>query len=647
MHVISAHHFHSGAGATNRSWSPPNRHDVMTGQVGRRDDALEAGQRLMWLEAVWRVTGVDPRELRPHNSDCLRQGSSTLRTSGRGDVLGGDAGRARTHRARKTEEQDGRRVRDAYPRFEERDGRRPGEVTSVRERAAFGGRPAPGSLDQELDQISVAFSSPSENAGEEPPGRDDEYCERAGGLRGDNDGRPRGRGPDVGDGSHAPPDGGDRGGDDDDDGDGGPAKGGGRVTTLWLGPMARGDRQEPEGQGPHGEHAAQTGPAGNSQTADGGAQMQTPAEAQAREGGEDNHHEDASQGGAGAWEWGWWNTGTWQSGSSGSGLWNRPERGNDGNEAWSWWNRGKRAPRTGGYSGADRPRPKPAHTAAALERHLTREEWIEELIADPPESRPPEFRAPGSWESWVRGVFLTYRKTADAKYVQGENEAGQHQQGGARRRLRLQHQGWTLGRHGPEYSPPRGAKAAGTQQGRRRLQGRARGKGGSRGLHRRRVARRESWRGIGRGHRGRKRWGHPSRRPQHWGARPGCGRAPGDGPRRVSSGHCGRHDPGADSGTATHAAGMEGTQGRPSGVSDSVAAGVQTAGAAESMRSEPGQVGEIVGFLPRNGSPGPVVPSHCAVDTTASGGARPGSSSSCDGNAGLASLTQRRSRGPR
>ena len=60
MHVVSARHFHGGAGATNRSWSPPNGHDVMTGQFGRRDDALEAGQRLMWLGAVWRVMGVEP-----------------------------------------------------------------------------------------------------------------------------------------------------------------------------------------------------------------------------------------------------------------------------------------------------------------------------------------------------------------------------------------------------------------------------------------------------------------------------------------------------------------------------------------------------------------------------------------------------------
>ena len=341
----------------------------MTGQFGRRDNALEAGQRLMWLEAVWRVTGVDPRELRPHNSDRLRQGSKyAAHASGRRDVLGGDAGRARTHRVRRTEEQDGRWVRDTYPRFEERDGRRLGEIASVRERAAFGSRPAPGSLDEELDQVSVASSSPRESAGEEPLGRDDEYREKAGGPRGDDDGRPWGRDPDAGDGSHAPLDDGDRGCGDDDE-YGGPARGSGRVTTLRPGPMARGDLQEPEGQGPHGEHAAQTGPASSSQTADESAQLPTPAEAQAREGGEDNPHEDASQEDAGAWGWGWWNTGPWQSGSSGSGWWNRPEQGNDGDDAWSWWNRGKRAPRSGEYTVAQTARnrslpTRPRHSSA-------------------------------------------------------------------------------------------------------------------------------------------------------------------------------------------------------------------------------------------------------------------------------------------
>ena len=224
--------------------------------------------------------------------------------------------------------------------------------------------------------------------------------------------------------------------------------------------------------------------------------------------------EDAGQGDARARGWGWWNTGTWQSGSSGSGWWNRPERGNDGDDTWSRWNRGRRAPRTGGYGGADRLRPKPAHTAAALERHLTREEWIEELIADPPNPAHPEFRAPGSWGRWVRCIFFTYRKTGDAKY-------------------RVKMKRGNINREAPGADPDyntRGGRSAAMdpstiRPGGQKRQERSRDdddyrgaprpcKGGSRGLHRRRVACREARRGIGRGHRGRKRQGHPSRRPQ-------------------------------------------------------------------------------------------------------------------------------------
>ena len=97
------------------------------------------------------------------------------------------------------------------------------------------------------------------------------------------------------------------------------------------------------------------------------------------------HHEDMDQEGAGSWGWGWWNASTWQSGSSGSEWWNQAGQGDNADDAWSQWNRNRRAPRSNaGYGGADRPRPKPAHTAAALERNLSREGWIEELIADSP-----------------------------------------------------------------------------------------------------------------------------------------------------------------------------------------------------------------------------------------------------------------------
>ena len=45
-----------------------------------------------------------------------------------------------------------------------------------------------------------------------------------------------------------------------------------------------------------------------------------------------------------------------------------------------------------------------------------REEWIEELIADPPNPAHPEFCAPGAWERWVRGAFRACKRIGDAKY---------------------------------------------------------------------------------------------------------------------------------------------------------------------------------------------------------------------------------------
>ena len=51
------------------------------------------------------------------------------------------------------------------PAFGEQGGRRPDEAGSVRERVAFGGKPAPDPHDEEHDQVSVASSSPPGNAG--------------------------------------------------------------------------------------------------------------------------------------------------------------------------------------------------------------------------------------------------------------------------------------------------------------------------------------------------------------------------------------------------------------------------------------------------------------------------------------------------
>ena len=103
----------------------------MTGKFGRRDNALEAGQRLNWLEAIQQVTGVDPRELRPHNCGRLPRSSRTVERAGRRDAPEGDAGRVQAHRSRRPEEQDKRWVRDTHPRFEERDGRLGGAASRL------------------------------------------------------------------------------------------------------------------------------------------------------------------------------------------------------------------------------------------------------------------------------------------------------------------------------------------------------------------------------------------------------------------------------------------------------------------------------------------------------------------------------------
>ena len=158
---------------------------------------------------------------------------------------------------------------------------------------------------------------------------------------------------------------------------------------------------------------------------------------------------------------------------------NQAGRDDNADDAWSQRNRNRRAPRSSaGYGGADRPRPKPAHTAAALQRNLIREEWIEGFIADHPKPAHPEFWVPGSWERWVRGVFITYRKMG--RQVQGEDETGQHHHGGPLRHPRLRQQGRPPSGHGPEHGPPRSAEAAGAQQARRRRQGRASGEGATR-----------------------------------------------------------------------------------------------------------------------------------------------------------------------
>ena len=129
--------------------------------------------------------------------------------------------------------------------------------------------------------------------------------------------------------------------------------------------------------------------------------------------------EDSAQQDQGTWGWGWWGPSAWQGGSSHGGWWDRHQGDGDDGDAWARWNRGGRGTQPGshsGYGGGGQQRPKPSETAAALGRNLTREEWIEEFIADPPNPAHPEFRNPGAWERWVRGAFRAHKRISDAKY---------------------------------------------------------------------------------------------------------------------------------------------------------------------------------------------------------------------------------------
>ena len=349
------------------------------------------------------------------------------------------------------------------------------------------------------------------------------------------------------------------------------------------------------------------------------------------------------------WEWGWWNTGTWQSGSSGSGWWDRPERDDDEDDAWSRWNRGRRAPRTGGYGGyggADRQIPEDCpHRCGA--RAPSYQGGVDRgAYADPPNPAHPEFRGPASWQRWVRGAFVTYRKTGDAKY-----------------RVKMERANINMKARGvdPDCNTGGGRSAAmdpGTARtGGQKRQGRSGDDDDDRPVARGGAAASTAdwWpaesleEGLGAGIEDRNDEAtpvddHGTAEPDpHAGEHPPAD--PGASPLGFASGATGTD---ADSGTVPHAAGAEGAQGRPSVLDGSVVADAQAAGAAEIAEGEAGQVGQIFGFLSHHGSPGPVVPSHCAGDTTAIGGARPGSSSDCGGSAGLAPPHPRRQpRGPR
>ena len=71
-----------------------------------------------WLDAIMRVMGFSPRELRANNDDRPRRDHRYVPLAGDGgDGLGGGPGRHRAHRARRTEDPDEQWVRDTHPRF--------------------------------------------------------------------------------------------------------------------------------------------------------------------------------------------------------------------------------------------------------------------------------------------------------------------------------------------------------------------------------------------------------------------------------------------------------------------------------------------------------------------------------------------------
>ena len=54
----------------------------MTGRFGRRDDSLEAALRTEWLDAIQRVMGFNPRQLRTHDFDRNRRRSRAIEHTG-------------------------------------------------------------------------------------------------------------------------------------------------------------------------------------------------------------------------------------------------------------------------------------------------------------------------------------------------------------------------------------------------------------------------------------------------------------------------------------------------------------------------------------------------------------------------------------
>ena len=295
------------------------------------------------------------------------------------------------------------------------------------------------------------------------------------------------------------------------------------------------------------------------------------------------------------------------------------------------WRARNVARRTQRVSGNGWQRPKPAQLAMALGRNLTREEWIEELTADPPNPAHPEFRTPGAWERWVRGAFRAHKKTGDAKYsVKTKRANADMEVRGA----------------DPDYNS-RGGRSAAMDPSTASSPPAERGGG-----QERQGRSRNGWDDSGTP----AAWGCAASSSSTWwegGGSGGCahqdnghrdaGPSPADdgaaAPHAAPDGHAaaagpGEPPPGLGNGakrddaateTGTTAVndgesvswpGVRGDSGFPGGL----AAGAQSA------EGDLGQVDRATGSRSRHGSPGPVVPSHCEGDTTAIGGAWPGGS---------------------
>ena len=423
------------------------------------------------------------------------------------------------------------------------------------------------------------------------------------------------------------------------------ARGGGLVASLVPGPGAR-DRHGPDAQGTPEQGPERPGPpVGGPQAGDDQGAAEPGAQADGSGADAGAPPEDSTQQDRGSWGWGWWGSSAWQGGSSHGGRRDRHGRDDDDGDAWARWNCGGHGTRPGSHSGYGRngrQRAKPAQTAAALGRNLTREGWIEELIADPPNPAHPEFRTPGAWERWVRGAFRAHKRIGDAKYKVKTKRAN------ADMEVRGADPDFSnRGGRSTAMDPSTAFDPLAERGGGQKQQDRSRDDGGGRSAPVARGAAASSsstWWSAG----GCEGSTHQGNEHRDAGPSPAAGgeaapRAALDG-HAASAGHdappppasavapggAERGDDGAETGTPALNDGEAVPQpGTPDGNGDP---GVPAAGAG-SAEGDLGQVDGASGSRSRHGSPGPVVPSHCEGDATI-GGAWPGGALDGDSSGG-------------